>query len=318
MIYPWQQPLWTQIEAVWQQQRLPQANLFHGAQGLGKQALVQALAHGLLCESSSLNACGLCSACQLLHAQTHPDLIWLQPAADSDTIKIDAIRQMIETVLLTAHHGMYQIVVLQPAESMSRGAANALLKILEEPPAQTLFFLISNQPQQLPATIRSRCHLWSFAHSDAQQKARWLQQQIKVSDAEVAALLHLHEGPLLAQTHWSQQEQYQQVLNDWLAVLNRQQDVVSVASKWASADLPTLFIWLYHWVADLIRYQSTSQQSSPHLQGLMPWANTLPVTALFRLLDCIVAQQQHCRHNQLKLQSGLEAILLTSLTLKQV
>ena len=317
MIYPWQQHLWDEVMRCWQQQRWPHASLFYGAMGLGKHAFIQQLAQTLLCESNQSQPCHHCQACHLFEAKTHPDFNWIQPEENSKTIKIEVIRQLMTTALLTPRYGRYQIIVLAPAEALTHAAANALLKALEEPVSQTVFFLLSQQPQQLPVTVRSRCQSWSFDRCDDAKKKNWLKKELNLDNNKIETLLDLYAGPLLAKAHWTtQQTHYQQVFNQWLATLQGQQDVVTTATTWSALDLSQLFSWLYHWVTALIRHQAYPINNAA-IQPLIDWARPISPQDLFKLLDCIVQARQHFTLNQLKPQSCLEAILLTGLSLKK-
>ena len=138
---------------------LPHALLLHGMRGIGKRHFARALAQALLCETPAVDGrgCGQCVGCQLFSADNHPDLRWLVPAADrpprddddiadeadgvvdaktakSRAILIDQVREIAEFLTLASHRGGQRIVLLYPAEALNGPAANALLKLLEEPP----------------------------------------------------------------------------------------------------------------------------------------------------------------------------------------
>ena len=311
MIYPWQQTLWHRICQQWQQQRLPHAWLLHGAQGLGKMAFVSHFSKALLCENSNKNChpCEHCHACTLFDANNHPDFTLYQTDEKNKTITIDKVRQLINTVQLTPRYGRYQIIVLAPAETMNIAASNALLKVLEEPPAQTLFFLIAQQPQRLPLTIRSRCQAWSFDRCELKLKQQWLQQQMPQLDMDT--LLQLSNQPLLAENQWQQMEQQQQIINDWQKTQTGQQNIVTTANTWAKLEHNQLFIWLYQTTRQLIKTRLI-QSPNHRLQALSNSMQKLSNQQLFLLLDSITHHQQLCNQHQLKPQSCFESILLTT------
>ena len=156
-IYPWQQPLWQQLAG---RSQHAHAYLLHGPSGIGKRALAERLMAYLLCQSpSGLDACGNCKSCHLLAAGTHPDNFVLEPEEADKPIKVDQVRELVDFVVQTAQLGGRKVVLLEPAEAMNLNAANALLKSLEEPPANTLFFLMAHSPGRLLPTIRSRCRI---------------------------------------------------------------------------------------------------------------------------------------------------------------
>jgi len=196
---PWQDALWQQIAALGE--RLPHALLLHGARGTGKRHFMQALAQRLLCESPAAGqACGACPGCQLMAADNHPDLRWLVPEIDqplrddggaddaepaaaaratraSRAILIDAVRGVAEFLALAPHRGGRRIVLLAPAEALNGPAANALLKLLEEPPAGAIFLAVSDELDAVLPTVRSRCVLLRAPLPSPAAALAWLRAQ---------------------------------------------------------------------------------------------------------------------------------------------
>jgi len=219
---PWQRELWDQLLA-WRP-RLPHALLVHGTRGIGKRRLIKAFSQLLLCESPVDNMpCGHCAGCHLLAADNHPDLRWLAPAAQmpvrndvdesagespalginarSSTaakpgreIVIDQVRKTSDFLSVTSHRGGRRVVLLIPAEALNDAAANALLKMLEEPPPATIFLAVTDELDAVLATIRSRCLLLRSPIPTARQAIDWLQSQ-GVSDAS-AKLAEVGGAPM--------------------------------------------------------------------------------------------------------------------------
>jgi len=182
--------------------------LLHGPAGIGKKGLALEFAASLLCETPT-NAdrpCGHCAGCILFQSRNHPDLRivvpdtldWLRPlaaeeeeddgdeAADdgdrrttriSREIKIEAVRSIGALVEVSAHRAGMRVVFLAPAEALNAPAANALLKMLEEPPPRTMFLLTSDRVDDVLPTIRSRCVLIRVAPPGADLAAKWLAEQ---------------------------------------------------------------------------------------------------------------------------------------------
>jgi DNA polymerase-3 subunit delta' len=205
---PWQQELWRQL-IDWRD-RLPHALLVHGARDIGKRHLVAAYAQLLLCETPASDAaCGHCASCQLLAADNHPDLRWLVPEADmvardedgdgeapeegsagagrarkpSREILIDQVRAIGDFLALSSHRGGRRVVIVAPVEALNGPAANALLKMLEEPPAGAVFLAVSDELDAVLPTIRSRCVLLRATAPSRPQALAWLREQ-GVDDAE--------------------------------------------------------------------------------------------------------------------------------------
>lgn len=207
MLFPWQQQDWQRLNA--ERARLPNAWLFIGPAGTGKLEFALHLAQSLLCEQlqADYQPCGHCEGCRWFEHGTHPDFRRLSPQTEDEEegkeakpgrklplIKIEAVRQVIEFAHLTAHRAGQRIVVVEPAENLNPAAANALLKILEEPPQDVLFLLVAQAAQRLLPTIRSRCRQFPLSAPSAAQALDWLRQQ-GVSNAE-AELAHNGGAPL--------------------------------------------------------------------------------------------------------------------------
>ena len=209
---PWQADLWSQLSG-WRE-RLPHALLLHGGRGIGKRQLMLAFAQLLLCESPADDApCGHCAGCHLIAADNHPDLLWLTPAAlmpereSADTaddsapdagprvskkagreIVIDQVRNAINCLSISAHRGGRRVILLFPAEALNAPAANALLKILEEPPSDAVFLAVSDELDAVLPTIRSRCLLLRAPVPRRAESLAWLQTRgIERAEAKLAA-----------------------------------------------------------------------------------------------------------------------------------
>ncbi len=309
-LYPWQQTLWRQFQQSWQQQRLPHALLLHGADGMGKQAFANNIAAALLCQQpKNQHACGQCTACHWLATGNHLDYLIYQ-ADIGKALKIDDIRQLLGQALLTPRHGRYQIFCITPADAMNRAAANALLKILEEPPAQTLLLLLSAHHFRLLPTVRSRCQSFNFDRCEKEPQQHWLAQQTQQSVEQAAALLAAAKSPLQAVKYPNLLLEQEKIWADWQAVLQQRQDMVSVALSWAKTDVEQVLDCLSAGLMLVIR-QRMGLMPATHL--LMPWANQCSISQLFTLLQLIWQQQQTLQQQQLKPQTALEAVLLASL-----
>ncbi len=152
--------------------RLHHALMFCGPRGIGKATLAFAIARHLLQHPNAADAPEILSQpgrettlFRQVASGAHPSLLHLTRPLDRDgkkfktAITVDEIRRVSRFLSMTAHDGGYRIVIVDPADDMNISAANALLKNLEEPPAKTVFVLVSHSPGRLLPTIRSRCQL---------------------------------------------------------------------------------------------------------------------------------------------------------------
>lgn len=156
-------------------EQLPHAILLAGPEGVGKQAIAESFAALLLCESptAELEACGRCPSCHWLNTGNHPDFRRVAPGDEegeegaseptkrrgSTLIRIDQIRELEGFIFVGSHRQGKRVVLLTEAEAMNPAAANALLKMLEEPPPTVYFVLVTSKQKHLLPTLRSRCRV---------------------------------------------------------------------------------------------------------------------------------------------------------------
>src|SRR5210317_241190 len=170
--------------------RLAHAYLFAGPDGIGKRLMAMALARAIVCEEQ--RGCGNCLACRKIDHQNHPDLHILEP--DGKAIKIEQIRAFQRELNLKPLEAPRKICMIEQADTMTVGAANALLKTLEEPRGDTLLVLLSAQPNRLLQTIRSRCQTLPFnRHPNSRIQAE-LEKQLSIESTESHILAALSEG----------------------------------------------------------------------------------------------------------------------------
>lgn len=139
--------------------QLPHALLFVGPEGVGKWKTAQALAQTLLCQESHVDFCGLCASCLQVQKGQHQGLHLLN--TENAQIKIDEAREILRKLTLRNWDGA-RLVLINDAHKLNPQAANALLKVIEEPPEQTYFILITSQPGKILSTIRSRTQMIRF------------------------------------------------------------------------------------------------------------------------------------------------------------
>ena len=143
------------------QSRFTGSYLFVGEDGIGKKLVAKTLAKALNCENETLDSCDRCVPCLKIESDQHPDVHRLDTEA-SDSIKIEYIRQLQKDISLKPYEGKKKVFIIDDAHNLTAEAANALLKILEEPPEDSLIILISAKPALLFKTIVSRCKCFRF------------------------------------------------------------------------------------------------------------------------------------------------------------
>ncbi len=130
------------------------AYMFFGKRGIGKKTLALAFIKSILCQQGNPGFCGTCSSCKKFDMESYMEFI---PFYDlGETIKIDEIRRILEEEHLKKYEGAYRIIFIEHAERMTEAAANALLKVIEEPLPGTIFVFTAINPDDILPTIISR------------------------------------------------------------------------------------------------------------------------------------------------------------------
>ncbi len=184
-IYPWQQTRWDACMARLREGKLPHALLLHGETGTGVGDFSERLVGALLCSGDD-KPCGHCRACRLREGGNHPDFCEVAAEKEGGDIKVSQIRDLLSFLQIARHYSAFKTVLIRDADAMNRAAANSLLKMLEEPPANTVMVLTSRHPFRLPATVRSRCQTVRLSSPDRQQAGAWLAAACDINEDEAA------------------------------------------------------------------------------------------------------------------------------------
>jgi DNA polymerase-3 subunit delta' len=324
LIYPWVLPVLDRLPRP--VKALPRALLLTGRPGLGKRATALSLVQGLLCETQreGLKACGTCASCLLYQVGNHPDLRMLEvgqeeegPAVDEDAgpskkvsrqIAVERVRTLMDFVTITSHRGGAKVVCIVPAEAMHPSAANAVLKILEEPPGDTYFLLVSHQPERLLPTIRSRCFHLAFALPDAGPALDWLKGQ-GIERGELA-LAQGGYAPLAAidrasdETFWSQRK----TLLDTLAASGF--DPLHAADCAEDIDGALVSTLLSQWAYDVAALKSGGnvRYHLDYTASLQKIAGAIPVDELMGWYDAVIQFGRVAQH-PLNKRLAMESLL---------
>lgn len=173
--WPWLQPVRERWLSAMRAERVPHAVLLVGPRGIGKRQVADWIAATMLCEQpGAMGPCGHCAACALVSASSHPDLSIYGIEEDASSIKVEQIRSLGEAFALKSYRGGRKVSIIDPADTMTISAFNALLKTLEEPPEHSLLLLVVTRPERLPVTIVSRCQRLSIGIPDRPAALEWL------------------------------------------------------------------------------------------------------------------------------------------------
>lgn len=170
------------------------AYLFIGEEGIGKHLVARTLAKAINCLNEKDDSCDKCLSCLKIDKNEHPDVHFIG-RANLDAIKIDSIRDLKKDVNLKAYYEVKKkVFIINDAHKLTAEAANALLKILEEPPTDTLIILITAKPALLFKTIISRCKLIKFSPLKRTELKEILKKDYRLQDNLAHFLAYFSEG----------------------------------------------------------------------------------------------------------------------------
>lgn len=288
MVLLWQQSDWQRLTR--HRDKLHHGLLLNGQAGIGKQEFAVALSQYLLCNEVSTKdntPCGQCQNCRLFRAGTHPDFHVLTSELESAesrlslltdysnrylnsrerekktkhsrVIAVDQVRELSARFSTHAHISITRVVLIWPADCMNINAANALLKLLEEPPPDSIFLLVTTNPSHLPATIRSRCMMQTLTTPDKKSAMTWLAQHIPEQTPKQTleiALTLANGGPLEARRLFDSGflQHHQNCLNGFAGVAAKKVTPIDLAGQLGKLEFEQILIWLHRFVAELTKF----------------------------------------------------------------
>jgi len=291
------EPLWASMQPILQTGRIAPAWLWIGPRHANVLMFIERLVATLLCKQQPA-PCGHCQSCRMVLQRTHPDVQMIRPEQAKGPIKVDQIRLLQHDIYQTPQCGERRFVILDPADKLNRSAANALLKILEEPPEHTVFMLIAEHISLLPATILSRCQRYVVP-------APSMGNELESSMSIAACYDKSDERAVLFQQRFA----IMTLLHDLIV---GKTTPCHIAAKWVDYQVENIIWFLYLLTTIAIKYRLLNQQTiNEEYKTLYDFAQKITPEILFKQLDDMQTMLKKIQQNIALNQSlVLERLLL--------
>jgi DNA polymerase-3 subunit delta' len=225
--------------------RLGHGWIFSGPRGIGKFNLACVLAERILHERMGSTLPERASPQDVLADPTraanltelHSDLHGVAPEEGKQSIQVDQVRAIIADLALTPLKGNNKVVIFERADKMTNGAANALLKSLEEPAGDTYLLLLAERPGRLPATVRSRCQQLPLRLPPLEATRHWLERAdlpVEHLPAGLSRMPPIRLASLLSED--DNINKYNKIFDDLQAISRNSGDPLAIADRWQKQD----------------------------------------------------------------------------------
>jgi DNA polymerase-3 subunit delta' len=289
-IHPWNHEVWQNLTL--EPERSNHALLFNGDAGLGKRDLALALAHLVITGSHNQSE-------SLFNGGSHPDLHVLMPESAVEdnllgafakryleqhsgkpkkTISIDQVRRLSQSLDTHPHISTHRLILIFHAETMNRNASNALLKSLEEPPANTLFIIVTDELSKLVKTIRSRCSLVNFRQPDPASAKAWLELDGTLPPSDIDTYLSMSNNQPLEAIRLFKDDYlgalktvFTDVNNLWMC----RAEVTQVAKNWQTLGSSKSVDILQKLATDLLRSSLSESPESVFFPVQKSWVSSV-------------------------------------------
>jgi DNA polymerase-3 subunit gamma/tau len=182
--------------------RIAHAFMLTGVRGVGKTTTARLIARALNCigpdgaGKPSMSPCGVCDPCRAIAEDRHPDVIEMDAASHTG---VDEMRELIETVRYRPVSARYKIYIIDEVHMLSKGAFNALLKTLEEPPPDIKFVFATTEINKVPVTVLSRCQRYTLPRIPAETLASYFgeiagKEEIEIDPGALALIARAADG----------------------------------------------------------------------------------------------------------------------------
>jgi len=232
-------------------ENLSHAFLITGRKGVGKDQLIRYLSSCVLCADDDELICGKCNSCKFSGLDNHPDFHEMQILPEKKLIGIPQVHDLRSKLYESSFLGRDKVAFLPNIEHISTDGLNALLKILEEPPANTFFFLSTSFLNQIPPTILSRCIEIKIKAPSTNETITWLSDYPK---GDVIKSLQLNDCLPFATKDFLDRGMInirEDFIEDISGIIKQGKNLISISDKWIK-DETSLTIKL-EWMSLILR-----------------------------------------------------------------
>ena len=230
---------------------LSATHLFSGPSGVQKKEVALGFAQALLCEQGR-QGCGICGSCLRIARGSSESVRVIEP--EKNSIRVEVAREVRQWVGLQKW-GQARIFIFEDAHRLNVQAANLLLKTLEEPPADTYFFLLAPSPRHVLPTLASRSRVWRFGRVDFSQVAKWKSSPTWALNASLG-----RKDLLLRLLHNKENEARQKAWQT-LRILLAKSSILDLGENFAEkSELPDILFWMQSFLRDLMVLRAGSSQ----------------------------------------------------------
>ncbi len=232
------------------------AYLFSGPAGVGKALTALTFAKALNCKNEKMDSCDECSSCRKIEHHNHPDVRIVAP--ENGSIKIEQIRDLKREISYKLYEGRKKVWIIEEADKFGLAAANSILKILEEPPPQTVLILISQTKEGLLPTILSRCEVIRFFPLPLQEIEKIIAKQLPQGSDKIHILAKLAQGRVEEALDLTKEENTLIIREELLNALRKNmnlEEMFKLTAQWANykdKELQRFFDMILFWFRDIL------------------------------------------------------------------
>lgn len=258
--YTWFKHQYIDILKKYQYNKLHPIIMIQSKNGIGTSKFILKISQWLLCfKKKNKNSCNTCMSCNLILQKKHPDFYtnYLQNLKKK-ILGIDYIRNIIEKIYNTSQQGGLKIVWFKNVHYISQEANNALLKTLEEPPKNTIFFLCTNDITKIKKTLKSRSTIYYINTPKITNSIQWLKKNNKdVKNSKIFTALRINNLSLIKTNNFLknfkiyQREKLINTLKTYILTHQYTNLILLLSSK----NTLCMIVWICYFIIDAIKYQ---------------------------------------------------------------